>query len=484
MCGFIGIAGQPGTDVSAEIYDGLISLQHRGQDAAGILSLDQAFHLRKQNGMVRDIFGPEDMSRLSGNLAIGHVRYPTVGAGGEEDSQPFYINFPFGVGMAHNGNLTNFLDLKGRLFPQENICLQTSCDLEAILYAFARAFQGSEDSAPLGDRFRVAVEGVFQRSLGAYSVVGLLGEGALFAFRDPTGIKPLIIGKRQAPNGVEWAAASESVALDLLGFETVKDLANGESFLVRPGEEPEFFQLREEPHRPCIFELVYFARPDSMLDGVSVYKTRRRFGEALAKQWIETDGPQADVVIPIPDSSRDAALSMANFMGLPYREGLIKNRYIGRTFIMPDQETRTTSIRRKLNPIPLEFEGKDVLLVDDSIVRGNTSRKIIQVARKAGARKVYFATTSPPLRAPCPYGIDMATRQELIARDRSVEKIRQEIDADHLIYLDIERMIDSARAGNPEIEGFCTGCFTGTYPTTEAKAHLAAIEEERLTARA
>ncbi len=484
MCGFIGIAAQPGTDVSAEIYDGLISLQHRGQDAAGILSLDGAFHLRKQNGMVRDIFSPEDMARLKGNIAIGHVRYPTVGAGGEEDSQPFYINFPFGVGMAHNGNLTNFLDLKGRLFPQENVCLQTSCDLEAILYAFARAFQGTEDVAPLRDRFRAAVEGVFQRSLGAYSVVGILGEGALFAFRDPTGIKPLVIGRRDTPSGPEWAAASESVALDLLGFERVKDLANGESFLVTPGQDPEFVSMREEPHRPCVFELVYFARPDSMLDGLSVYKTRRRFGETLAKQWIETDGPQADVIIPIPDSSRDAALSMANFMGLPYREGFIKNRYVGRTFIMPDQEARQTSIRRKLNPIPLEFEGKDVLLVDDSIVRGNTSRKIIQVARKAGARKVYFATTSPPLRAPCPYGIDMATRQELVARDRSVEQIRREIDADHLIYLDIERMIDAAKVGNPDIEDFCAGCFTGTYPTTEAKAHLAAIEEERLAAQA
>ena len=482
MCGFIGIAGLAGRDVASEVYEGLIALQHRGQDAAGILSFDGMFHLRKSNGMVRDIFHTQDMARLKGNLAIGHVRYPTVGMGADEDAQPFYLNFPFGVGMAHNGNLTNFLELKGRLFPQENICLSSSCDVEAILYAFAQSFQATDPLAAMESRMHATVERVFSRAKGAYSVVGVLAESLLFAFRDPTGIKPVIVGRRDTPDGPEWAAASESVALDVLGFQRVRDLQPGEVFFARPGEEPTFLQVAHREHRPCIFELVYFARPDSFLDGISVYKTRRRFGEALARQWIETHAPPPDVIIPIPDSSRDAALSMAQVMQLPYREGFIKNRYVGRTFIMPTQASRQHAIRRKMNPIGLEFEGKDVLLVDDSIVRGNTSRKIIEVARKAGARNVYFASTSPPLTSPCPYGIDMATREEFVARDRDVEAVRQEIGADHLVYLELDAMVAAARAGNASIESFCTGCFTGDYPTADAEEHLQAIETERLAA--
>ncbi len=483
MCGFIGIAGLAGRDVASEVYEGLIALQHRGQDAAGILTFDGRFHLRKSLGMVRDIFRPEDMLLLRGNLALGHVRYPTVGQGRDEDAQPFYLNFPFGVGMAHNGNLTNFLDLKGRLFPAENICLTSSCDVEAILYAFAQAFGATDPAASMESRIRTTVEQVFRRARGAYSVVGVLAEGCLFAFRDPHGIKPCIVGRRDGEAGTEWAVASESVALDILGFHRVRDLHNGEAFFVFPGGEPTFLRVVEESHRPCVFELVYFARPDSFLDEISVYKTRRRFGQELAEQWQAAGAPMPDVVIPIPDSSRDAALVMAQELGVPYREGFIKNRYVGRTFIMASQKQRQHAIRRKMNPIPLEFEGKDVLLVDDSIVRGNTSAKLVQVARSAGARKVYFAATSPPLIAPCPYGIDMATREEFVARGRSQEEVRQEIGADYLMYLERERMNAAARAGNPEIQEFCNGCFTGCYPTPEVEDHLAAIEKERLAAR-
>jgi len=484
MCGFLGIAGLAGTDVATELYEGLIALQHRGQDAAGILSYDGNFHLRKNNGMVRDIFGAADMQRLQGNLAIGHVRYPTVGMGSEEDAQPFYINFPFGIGMAHNGNLTNFVDLKSRAFPNENITLESSCDVEAILYAFAQGMQRTLASEPIADRVRAATLAAFERAKGAYSVCGILSEGALFGFRDPSGIKPCVLGRRDSPEGTEWAIASESVAFDVLGFERVRDLKNGEAFVVEPGGEPQFVQVVEHEHTPCIFELVYFARPDSFLDEISVYKSRRRFGEALAEQWRDLGAPQPDVVIPIPDSSRDAALSMAQAMGVEYREGFIKNRYVGRTFIMPNQAERQSSIRRKLNPIPLEFDGKDVLLVDDSIVRGNTSRKIIEIARRAGARRVYFASTSPPLVAPCPYGIDMATKQDFIATGKTVDEVREEIGADHLVYLELDRMIEAGKAGNPAVQSFCAGCFTGHYPTLDAEEHLEALSAERSAARA
>lgn len=484
MCGFLGIAGLPGRDVAPELYEGLIALQHRGQDAAGILSFDGMFHLRKQNGMVRDIFRSRDMLRLKGDLAIGHVRYPTVGLGAEEDAQPFYINFPFGIGMAHNGNLTNWVDLKANQFPQDNICLESSCDVEAILYAFAQGMQRTLGSDPMGERVQAAVAAAFKRAKGAYSVCGILSEGVLFGFRDPSGIKPCIVGRRVTEEGTEWAIASESVAFDVLGFERYRDLRNGEAMVVRPGEEePTFVQVVEQKHTPCIFELVYFARPDSFLDEVSVYKSRRRFGESLAEQWLANGSPTPDVIIPIPDSAREAALCMAQTMDLPYREGFTKNRYVGRTFIMPSQEERQSSIRRKLNPIPLEFEGKDVLLVDDSVVRGNTSRKIIEVARRAGARKVYFASTSPPLIAPCPYGIDMATEKDFVARGRSIEEVREAIGADYLEYLDLERMIQGAKAGNEKIQEFCSGCFTGCYPTEDAAEHLEALSAERAAAR-
>ena len=481
MCGFLGIAGLPGRDIAPELYEGLIALQHRGQDAAGLLTFDGMFHLRKQNGMVRDIFRSSDMQRLKGNLAIGHVRYPTVGVGAEEDAQPFYMNFPFGVAMAHNGNLTNWVDLKANQFPQDNICLESSCDVEAILYAFAQGMLRTIGSDPLAERIHAAVAAAFKRAKGAYSVCGILSEGVMFAFRDPSGIKPCMVGRRESAEGVEWAVASESVSFDVIGFD--RDLHNGEAMVIVPGEEPIFIQVTASKHTPCIFELVYFSRPDSFLDEISVYKSRRRFGEALAHQWRDAGAPQPDVVIPIPDSARDAALSMAEALGVPYREGFTKNRYVGRTFIMPNQEERQRSIRRKLNPIPLEFEGKNVLLVDDSVVRGNTSRKIIEVARKAGAASVCFASTSPPLVAPCPYGIDMATENDFIARGKTIDEVREEIGADYLMYLELERMIAGGKAGNDKISEFCTGCFTGCYPTTDAVEHLEELSAERAASR-
>lgn len=480
MCGIVGIVAH--TPVNQVLYDALLLLQHRGQDAAGIVSYDGKFHLRKQNGMVRDIFSALDMERLQGDLAIGHVRYPTVGGGADEDAQPFYINYPFGVAMAHNGNLTNWVDLKSRKFPQANICLESSCDVEAILYAFAMGMQRTLKSEPLLDRVKAGVASAFEHAKGAYSVAGILSDGALFGFRDPYGIKPCILGRRRTPAGTEWAVASESVAFDVLGFERVRDLRNGEAMVVVPGGEPQFALVHQERHTPCIFELVYFARPDSFLDTISVYKARQRFGEALAAQWQESGAPLPDAVIPIPDSARDAALSAALALGVPYREGFIKNRYVGRTFIMPNQAQRKSSIRRKLNPIPIEFEGRAVLLIDDSIVRGNTSRKIIETARRAGARQVYFATTSPPLIAPCPYGIDMATQDDFVARGRSVEQVRQEIGADYLMYLDLERMVAAGR-GKKQVEEFCTGCFTGKYPTPDAIEHLDALSAERAAMR-
>jgi amidophosphoribosyltransferase len=483
MCGFIGIAGLPGSHVAPELYEGLIALQHRGQDAAGIVSFDGMFHLRKQNGMVRDIFSAQDMQRLRGDVAIGHVRYPTVGGGADQDAQPFYINYPFGIAMAHNGNLTNWVDLKSRKFPQANICLESSCDVEAILYAFAMGLQRTIKSESLLQRVHAGVASAFEHAKGAYSVVGLMSDGALFGFRDPHGIKPCILGRRSGPQGVEWAVASESVAFDVLGFERVRDLRNGEMVVIVPGGEPQFMIVQQERHSPCIFELVYFARPDSFLDSISVYKARQRFGEALAAQWKESGAPLPDAVIPIPDSARDAALSAALALGVPYREGFIKNRYVGRTFIMPSQAQRKSSIKRKLNPIPIEFEGRAVLLVDDSIVRGTTSRKIIETARRAGAREVYFATTSPPLIAPCPYGIDMATKEDFIARGKTIEQVRQEIGADRLMYLDLERMIAAGKAKNSPVQQFCTGCFTGHYPTPDADEHLAALSAERLAMR-
>jgi amidophosphoribosyltransferase len=482
MCGFLGIYGPDGVDVAPELYEGLLAVQHRGQDAAGITTFTDIFHTRKGFGLVRDVFSSADMGRLNGNLGVAHVRYPTVGTGTADDAQPFHVNFPVGVAMAHNGNVTNFKEL--REMTMRNACtrLNSSCDLEVILFVFARAL--SERLKPgvpaTPDDVFAAVAAVLREVRGAYSVVALVPDVGLVAFRDPYGIKPAILGRKVTDDGVWYAAASESVVLDVIGYDMVGDIAAGEAILVDANRELHRRKITSKPHRPCIFELVYFARPDSMLDRISVYKTRRRFGRELAKQWQESGAPTPDVVIPIPDSSRDAAMALADELELPYREGLVKNRYIGRTFIMPSDQTRRNSVRRKLNTIRLEFEGKDVLLVDDSVVRGNTAKRIVKMVRDAGAKKVYMAITSPPLVSPCPYGIDMATKTEFIAGGRTTEEVAAALGADHLVYLDRDRMNTAARKGNPEVEEFCNACFTGEYPTGDiTREVLEAIEGER-----
>ncbi len=467
MCGFIGVYGPEGLDVASEIYEGLLAIQHRGQDAAGIITFTDAFHVKKGAGLVRDAFEPADMARLQGNLGLGHVRYPTVGEGSLDDAQPFHVNFPFGVAMAHNGNVTNFEELREFHTRNTGTRLNSSCDLEVILYVFVLALS---ERVPAGKLVRPAdvfeaVRAVHRQVRGAYSVVAVLPDVGLLAFRDPFGIKPMVLGVKETGAGPWYAVASESVALDVAGYKEIQDVRAGEAVLVDPERRIHRCQVSEEPHRPCIFELVYFARPDSMLDRISVYKTRIRFGQALAKLWKERGAPRPDVVIPIPDSSRDAAMAMAAELEVPYREGLVKNRYIGRTFIMPSQDSRQASVRRKLNAIPLEFQDKDVLLVDDSIVRGNTARRIVRMAREAGANRVYLAVTSPPLISPCPYGIDMATKTEFIAAGHQPHEVAALLEADYLLYLDREAMNAAARAGNPEIERFCNACFTGDYPT-------------------
>ena len=469
MCGFIGVFGPEGTHVAGEIYEGLLAVQHRGQDAAGITTFTDAFHVKKGRGLVIEVFNDRNMARLKGNLGLGHVRYPTVGAGQDEDAQPFHHTYPLGVAMAHNGNVTNLGELCEDLFRNKGTRLNSSCDLEILLWVFQDALaKRIEAGAELTvDDIFSAVKTVFSRVHGAYSVVATIADRGMVAFRDPFGIKPICFGKKTDAAGTSYACASESVVLDVNGYERTLDIGPGEAVFVDQARTVHRRKLGDSPHRPCIFEYVYFARPDSFLDDVSVYRTRRRFGKALGRQWQESGAPVPDVVIPIPDSSRDAAMAVSETLGIPYREGLVKNRYIGRTFIMPDQQSRGTSIRRKLNPIPLEFKGKDVLLVDDSIVRGNTSRRIVRMARDAGARKVYFGVTSPPLIAPCPYGIDMASKREFIADGRTLAEIAAYMDVDHLLYLDREAMNEAARQGNPSLEAFCNACFTGDYPTSD-----------------
>ena len=486
MCGFIGIYGPDGMDVAGEIYEGLLAVQHRGQDAAGIITFTDSFHVKKGLGLVLEIFNEKNMPRLRGHLGVGHVRYPTVGRGSKDDAQPFHLTFPVGVAMAHNGNVTNFAELHEKHFKKSGTRHNSSCDVEVILYAFAMALNERMRPGHLVDAEDVfyAVERVYRDVKGAYSVVAVLPDVGMVAFRDPYGIKPCVFGEKTTEEGPWFACASESTVLDVNGYRRSFDLQAGEAVFVGTDRRILRRKLASKPHRPCIFELVYFARPDSLIDDISVYKTRRRFGEAIARQWLAEKAPMPDVVIPIPDSSRDAALAMAMELGLPYREGFVKNRYIGRTFIMPSQSRRQTSIRRKLNPIPLEFEGKNVVLVDDSIVRGNTAARIVRMAREAGAKNVYFASTSPPLIAPCPYGIDMATKTEFVATGRDIAGIAKVLGVDHLLYLDREAMNEAGRAGNPKVDKFCNACFTGEYPTGDITLErMNKIAEERVNSQ-
>jgi amidophosphoribosyltransferase len=482
MCGFIGIFGPDGVDVAGEIYEGLIAVQHRGQDAAGITTFTDRFNVKKGFGLVVEVFNENNMSRLRGNLGVGHVRYPTVGSNTNEDAQPFHHTFPLGTAMVHNGNVTNLIELHDKHFSASGTRLNSTCDLEVILYVFqaelAERFQANGEVS--ADDVFAAVKRVYDVVKGAYSVCATIADVGMIAFRDPYGIKPICFGQKTDDQGDWFACASESVVLDVNGYERTLDVGPGEAVFVGQDRKITKRPIDPKKHTPCIFEWVYFSRPDSLLDDVSVYKTRRRFGQALGKQWKDSDAPVPDVVIPIPDSSRDAALAMALELGIEYREGLVKNRYIGRTFIMPNQESRASSIKRKLNTIPLEFKDKNVLLVDDSIVRGNTSRRIVRMARDAGAKKVYFAVTSPPLVAPCPYGVDMASKKEFIATDCTNDEIAEAIEVDHLLYLDREVMNSCATKGNPELKGFCNACFTGEYPTPDVTLdRLRKIELER-----
>ncbi len=468
MCGVIGIVAN--TPVNQLLYDGLMVLQHRGQDAAGIVTVeDNRFHMHKGKGFTRDVFRTRDMRELLGNMGVGHVRYPTAGsATSAAESQPFYVNSPFGIVLGHNGNLTNTDELKEALFRDDLRHVNTNSDSEVLLNVLAHELQVRSKGARLElATIFDAVAAVHKRCRGAYAVVAMIAGYGLLAFRDPHGIRPLVIGINELDDAAEYMVASESVAIDALGFKLLRDVAPGEAVFVD-------FDRRLHSRvcapasqlNPCIFEYVYLARPDSVIDGISVYSTRLRMGVALAKK-IQRDFAhlKIDVVIPIPDTSRPSALQLANQLQLEYREGFIKNRYIGRTFIMPGQTQRRKSVRQKLNAIAEEFKGKNVLLVDDSIVRGTTSREIVQMAREAGATKVYFASASPPVRYSNVYGIDMPTRNELIANGRTDDEIAREIGCDALIYQDLDAMVEVVRAGNPAILDFDTSCFDGRYIT-------------------
>jgi amidophosphoribosyltransferase len=466
MCGIIGIFGK--TSVNQALYDGLTVLQHRGQDAAGIVTYeDGRLYLCKNGGLVRDVFHTRHMRNLRGNMGIGHVRYPTAGCESNAEAQPFYVNSPYGITLAHNGNLTNAEQLKKDLFREDLRHINTDSDSEVLLNVFAHELQQiGQDRVTDNDVF-TAIKGVHRRCRGGYAVVAMIADYGMVAFRDPYGIRPLVYGQRQTPEGTEYIVASESAALNVLGFKLVRDVMPGEAIFIDIEGQLYTQQCADNPtYSPCIFEIVYMARPDSIIDSISVYKARMRMGKALAKKILRIY-PKHDinVVIPIPDTSRTAALQLANVLGVRYREGFVKNRYIPRTFIMPGQGMRKKSVLQKLNAIDLEFKHKNVLLVDDSIVRGTTSQQIIQLARDSGAKKVYFASASPPIRYPNVYGIDMPSVHELLAHNRTIQEVAEMIGADWLVYQDLEDLIACARKGNKNIKQFDTSCFTGHYVT-------------------
>jgi amidophosphoribosyltransferase len=468
MCGIVGIVGH--SPVNVDLYESMLVLQHRGQDAAGIMTCEGGrFYLRKGNGLVRDVFYSQHMKKLPGNMGIGHVRYPTAGCSSSLEAQPFYVNSPYGISLAHNGNLTNTETLKNDLFMEDMRHLNTESDTEALLNVFAHELH--ELAKPAFDHNDIfkAVSAVHDRCKGGYAVIAMIVGKGVLAFRDPNGIRPVVYGKRESDGGVEYMVASESVALQAQGFEMVRDLEPGEAVFIDKECNIYTQQCADNPRLvPCIFEYVYFARPDSIIDDVSVYKARLRMGQTLVKKLLrERPDHDIDVVIPIPDTSRSTALEVAYHLNVKYREGFIKNRYIGRTFIMPGQQERKKSVRQKLNPIDLEFEGKNVLLVDDSIVRGTTSKQIIQMAREAGAKKVYMASAAPPVRYPNVYGIDMPATEEFVAHNRTVEEIAEVIGADWLIYQDLEDLIDAVHKGNEALTEFDCSCFNGEYITND-----------------
>jgi amidophosphoribosyltransferase len=442
MCGFIGVAGVP--FAVREVYEGLLTIQHRGQDSAGIITYDGRFHIKKGEGLVRDIFSAANMERLKGSLAVGHVRYPTVGSGGGEDAQPFTVNYPFGIVMAHNGNVANYDELCTELAKGERRHLYSGCDVEVILNVFANALAEHGSHGFSLEAYHAAVAEVYRVVRGAYSVVGYVAGHGLFAFRDPYGIKPIVVGRKTTVHGEAHAVASESVVLTNLGYDILPHGNPGEAVFIDLEGEPHWTQIAEPNHHPCLFEFVYFARPDSYLEGASVYRSRLKMGERLADMFKKT-GLQADVVIPVPDSARTSALAMAQKLGMPYREGLVKN-----------------------------------LIVDDSIVRGTTSKQIVQLARSAGARRVLFASTSPPLLYPCVYGIDMSTRRDFVARDRTHQEIARFLGADAVVYQTLDDLMAAVQDGNPALQKMCAACFSGDYPTGDITGEmLLQIEQER-----
>jgi amidophosphoribosyltransferase len=480
MCGIIGIVGRG--PVNQALYDGLTVLQHRGQDAAGIMTCHQGrLYLRKDNGLVRDVFQARHMQRLKGNIGIGQVRYPTAGTAASAEAQPFYVNSPYGISLGHNGNLTNAIELKHELFRQDRRHINTDSDSEILLNVFAQELLKQEKLRMDPQDVFNAVADVHRRCKGAYAVVAMIIGYGVLAFRDPYGIRPLVFGRRESSDGPEYMVASESVALDMLDFELIRDLEPGEAVFIDTEHTLHTQQCAENPiYSPCIFEYVYFARPDSVIDNVFVHKARMRMGKRLGQKILrEWPNHDIDVVIPVPDTSRTAAQEIAFQLNVKYREGFIKNRYIGRTFIMPGQSQRERSVRQKLNPLDIEYKRKNVLLVDDSIVRGTTSREIVQLAREAGARKVYFASAAPPVRYPNVYGIDMPVASELIAHGRTEKEVREAIGADRLIYQDLDDLVQAVQKGNPKLQRFDCSIFTGEYVTDVSREYLEILERER-----
>ena len=477
MCGIIGIVGT--TEVASALYDGLTVLQHRGQDAAGIATVDGSrLRLHKGNGLVRDVFGQSAMAGLRGRIGIGHCRYPTAGSEGSSEAQPFYVNSPYGIAFAHNGNLVNTDALRREMFEGDRRHINTESDSEVLLNVLAHELQIQDRMALTPDHIFKAVAGVHARARGGYACIALLLGYGLIAFRDPNGIRPLVLGERVTGEGREYAVASESVALDILGFRRIRDVAPGEAVIITDDGQLHSRRCAEgATHTPCIFEYVYLARPDSMIEDVSVYKARLRMGEKLAEKILrERPDHGIDAVIPIPDTARTAASALAGALGVPFREGFVKNRYIGRTFIMPGQGERVKSVRRKLNAIDLEFRKKNVLLVDDSIVRGTTSKQIIQMARDAGAKNVYFASAAPPVRYPNVYGIDMPSTSELVAAGHTEQEVERVLGADWLIYQDLKDLIWAVQDGNENLQQFDTSCFSGEYVTGLDQRYLEQIE--------
>ncbi len=482
MCGIIGLVGNQA--VSPELYEGLLALQHRGQDAAGICTFNGQFHLQKGLGLVRDVFKERDMIRLQGNVGIGHTRYATAGVIGYEETQPFYAESPYGLSLVHNGNIYNADELRTELITRDRRHINSSSDSEVLLNILADGFSRHwhHDDNFVEELF-AAVGNVYRRAKGAYAIVAVIAGKGLLAFRDPHGIRPLVMGRRQKDFQTEYIFASENTMFNALGFEYVRDVQNGEAIFIDSKRQLHSQIIDQRDFRPCLFEYVYFARPDAMMNHVSVYRARLRMGQNLAlKIKKQHPGLPIDVVIPAPSTANTAALSCAHELGVRYTEGLVKNQFVGRTFIMPGQEVRKKSVKQKLSPIELEMRDKNVLIVDDSIVRGNTSQQIVSLVRESGAKNVYFASASPPVRWPCLYGIDMPTRSELIGSRMTEEEIKNYIGADALIYQDLEDLIEAVtRKGEHNIDRPCTDCFDGNYPTGDIDEELLKkFEEQRL----